>query len=214
MADVNWEKIKVEYITTDISLTQLADKHKVSRSSAARRSTKEKWVEQRERYKTKVTTKTVQKSANREANRLARLMDTTSKAIDVAAKAFEDADQFNRYIVEKREKYAFPTNSAEYDEDPPTDAAGLAALVSERQWTEEKVYAKIDTKALKDMTAVLKDLTALMRDFYNIPTPAQAEAQRIAAERLELDKRKAEAADSNTDGIEITFSAGEEEWNE
>ena len=29
-----------------------------------------------------------------------------------------------------------------------------------------------------------------MRDFYNIPTPAQAEAQRIAAARLAMDERK------------------------
>lgn len=214
MADVNWEKIKLEYITTDTSQTKLAKKYGVPLSNIARRCTKEKWVELRDNYKRDVTVKTAKKSANREANRLARLMDTTSKAIDVAVKAFGDPDQFNRYIVEKREKYAFPTNSAEYDEDPPTDAAGLAALVSERQWSEEQVFCKIDTKALKDMTAVLKDLTALMRDFYNLPTPAQEEAQRIAKERLELEKRKADAAKNDTDGIEVTFNAGEEEWNE
>lgn len=208
MADINWEKIKSEYITTDISLTKLANKHGVPRSSLARRSTKEKWVEQRERYKSKVITKTVEKSANREANRLARLMDTTSKAIDVAAKAFDDPEQFNRYIVEKREKYAFPTPGGDDGE------ADEAALISERQWSEEQVFSKLDTKAIKDMTAVLKDLTGLMRDFLNIPTPAQAEAQRIAAERLELEKRKVDASDNSNDGIEITFNAGEEDWNE
>lgn len=208
MADINWEKIKSEYITTDISLTKLANKHGVPRSSLARRSTKEKWVEQRERYKSKVITKTVEKSANREANRLARLMDTTSKAIDVAVKAFGDQDQFNRYIVEKREKYAFPTPSGE-DGD-----ADETALISERQWSEEHVFSKVDTKALKDMTAVLKDLTALMRDLYDLPTQAQAEAQRIAAERLELDRRKVDATDKDTNEIEITFNAGEDEWNE
>lgn len=214
MAEINWEEIKVEYITTNISQRKLADKYDIPLSNITRRSINEKWVEQREQYKSKVMSKTLDKSVNREANRLTRLMDTTSKAIDVAVKAFEDQQQFNRYIVEKKERYAFPTNSAEYDEDPPTDAAGLAALVSERQWVEEQIFAKLDTKALKDLTAVLKDLTGLMRDFYNIPTPAQAEAQRIAAERLELDRRKADAAESDTDGIEVTFNAGEEDWNE
>ena len=44
---------------------------------------------------------------------------------------------------------------------------------------------------------------------------AQAEAQRIAAERLELDKRKADAAENDANEIEITFNAaGSEEWNE
>lgn len=206
MADVNWEKIKVEYITTSISQRKLADKYDIPLSNITRRSINEKWVEQREQYKSKVTSKTVEKSANREANRLARLMDTTSKAIDVAARAFEDAEQFNRYIVEKREKYGFPVPSGDDEEE--------TSLIAEKTWSEEQVFSKLDTKALKDMTAVLKDLTALMRDLYNLPTQAQAEAQRIAAERLELDKRKAEAADSDTDGIEITFNAGEEEWNE
>lgn len=206
MANVNWEKIKVEYITTDTSLTKLADKYNVPRSNLARRSIKEKWVEQRKQYKNDVTMKTVRKTANKEAKRLARLMDTTAKAIEVAAKAFSDPEQFNRYIVERREKYGFPTATGE-DEDEPT-------LVSERTWSEEKVFDKLDTKALKDMTGVLKDLTGLMRDFYNLPTPAQAEAQRIAAERLEIEKRKVDAANNDTDSVEITLDAGPEEWNE
>ena len=207
MADVNWEKIKLEYITTDTSQTKLAKKYGVPLSNIARRCTKEKWVELRDNYKRDVTVKTAKKSANREANRLARLMGTTSKAIDVTVKAFGDPDQFNRYIVERKEKYAFPT-AGDGSEDEE------AALISERQWAEERIFSKIDTKALKDLTAVLKDLTGLMRDFYNLPTPAQAEAQRIAAERLELERRKADAAENDTDGIEVTFNAGEEEWNE
>lgn len=213
MAEINWEEIKLEYITTDTSQTKLAKKYGVPLSNIARRSTKEKWVELRDKYKRDVTVKTAQKSANREANRLARLMDTTSKAIDVAVKAFEDQQQFNRYIVEKKERYAFPTNSDEYDEDPPTDTTGLAALVSERQWVEEQIFAKLDTKALKDMTAVLKDLTGLMRDFYNIPTPAQAEAQRIAAERLELDRRKVENDEVTDTEVIVHFSGDIEEFS-
>ena len=56
----------------------------------------------------------------------------------------------------------------------------------------------MDTKALKDLTGVLKDLTGLVRDLYGIPTQAQAEAQRIAAERLELERKKAEAGSGGT----------------
>ena len=71
-------------------------------------------------------------------------------------------------------------------------------LVTERQWIEERTYQKVDTKALKDLTGVLKDLTGLVRDLYGIPTQAQAEAQRIAAERLELDRKKAEDGSTDT----------------
>lgn len=64
--------------------------------------------------------------------------------------------------------------------------------------TKEKIFEKVDTKALRDVVYMLKELTGMMRDFYNIPTPAQAEAQRIAAERLELEKRRVDA-DTNED---------------
>lgn len=181
MADHNWKKIKTEYITTDIGLRKLAEKNGVSLSAVGTRSKNEGWPALRKQYKDKTLTKTLEKSSTVEANRLARLMDTTTKAIDVAVKAFEDESQFNRYLVDRKEAYASPL----IDEDGET-------AISERSWTEEKIFSKVDTKALKDLTSVLKDLTSLMRDFYNIPTPAQAEAQRIAAERLELDRLKAD----------------------
>lgn len=173
-ADVDWVAIKAEYIATTISQRELAEKYGVSHSTIRRRCEKESWVAARERYERDVSAKVAQKNANKEVNRLSRLIDATTKAIDVAMEAFEDEKQFNRHIV--------------YESPLPG--------VSEAK---ERVFAKVDTKALKDLTGVLKDLTGLMRDFYAIPTPAQAEAQRIAAERLELEKRKADASDDDDD---------------
>ena len=175
---INWDAIKTEYITTHISLRDLAEKYGVSSSQVCVKSRTEKWVDQRESYRRKLTAKATQKAATRESNRLAKLIAATTKAVDVATKALEDDKQFNRYIVTE----------------------GLGVGITE---TSEKVFEKVDTKALKDLVSVIKDTTALLRDFYNLPTPAQAEAQRIAAERLEMDRKKADA-DSN-DGAEITI---------
>lgn len=200
----DWQSLRTEYITTDISYRKLGEKYSLNPTTIAERGKAENWVEERRRYRSKTLAKTLEKSANREANRLARLMDTTSRAIDVAVKAFEDEDQFNRYLIERREEYASPV----IEED------GEVAI-AQRTWTEEMKFRKVDTKALKDLTAVLKDLTGLMRDFYNIPTQAQAEAQRIATERLELEKRKADAsANESRDVIVVLDGAGPEEWNE
>lgn len=201
MAEVNWEDIKTEYITTDTSHRKLAKKYGVPLTTISHRSITESWVEKRNQYKSKVEAKTLEKSSTRDANRLARLMDTTTKAIDVAVKAFEDESQFNRYLIDRKEAYASPL----IDED------GEAAI-SERSWTEEKIFAKVDTKALKDLTAVLKDLTGLMRDFYNIPTPAQAEAQRIAAERLELDRLKADADRGAPEPVTVIMGGEADEY--
>lgn len=196
---VDWAPIRTEYITTKCSYRQLSEKYGVAIGNISKVSVREHWKEQREQFVQKAFKKAEEKAANKEANRLARLIDATTKAIDVAMEAFEDEKQFNRYMVEKKEKYAVPLEQED------------GTMIDERQWVEEKTFAKVDTKALKDLTGVLKDLTTLMRDFYNIPTPAQAEAQRIAAERLELEKKKTEA-DNTTDGIEIIFPGEAEDW--
>lgn len=174
MAD--WLAIKTEYITTDTSYRKLAEKYGLSRVQVGNVGKQEGWVDLRRKYLEETLTKTLDKTADMDSSRLARLMDTTSKAIDVVVGAFEDEQQFNRHII--------------------TDGIGEGATM-----TEERIFAKVDTKALKDLTSVLKDLTGLMRDFYNIPTPAQAEAQRIAAARLAMDQKKADA--SETDGPQI-----------
>ena len=163
MAD--WLKIKTEYITTDTSYRKLAEKYGLSRVQVGNVGKEENWVELRRQYLENTLTKTLEKTAETDSDRLARLMETTSRAIDVVVGAFEDEKQFNRHII--------------------TEGLGEGTTM-----TEERIFAKVDTKALRDLTTVLKDLTGLMRDFYNIPTPAQAEAQRIAAARLAMDERK------------------------
>lgn len=183
---IDWNTVKTEYVTTRSTYSQLSEKYHVSIGNISKVSRREGWREQRKKFEQKVFTKTANKAAAKEANHLARLMDATNKAIGVAMEAFEDDKQFNRYIV--------------------TDGLGGGATE-----TNERIFSKVDTKALKDLTGVLKDLTALMREYYNIPTPAQAEAQRIAAERLELDKRKVEA-DNNDSSIEVVISGEVEDW--
>ena len=181
---VDWNPIRTEYITTKCSYRQLSEKYGVSIGNISKTSVREHWKEKREQFTKKTFKKAEEKAANQEANRLARLITATTKAIDVAMEAFEDDKQFNRYIV--------------------TEGIGGGATE-----TTEREFAKVDTKALKDLTGVLKDLTALMRDFYNIPTPQQAEAQRIAAERLELDKKKVENNESADTEVVVKFMSGD-----
>ncbi|MCQ2316348.1 MAG: hypothetical protein MJZ85_06655 [Bacteroidales bacterium] len=178
---IDWLQIKTEYVTTKTTYSRLSEKYGVSMHQIHRVSAREHWVDQRKKYIEKCFRKTETAAMKREAKRLDRLIAATTKAIDVAMGAFEDDQQFNRYIVTE----------------------GYGPGMSE---VSEKVFAKVDTKALKDLTGVIKDLTCLMREFYNLPTAAQAEAQRIAAERLELEKRKADADTPDDGGIEIVFS--------
>ena len=184
---VDWEKIRLEYVTTRCSYRQLSEKYGVAIGNISKVSVREHWKEQRERFVHDVYKKAEEKEKRSQVDRLARLTKATTKAVDVAMKALDDEKQFNRYIISE----------------------GIGGGATE---TTEREFTKVDTKALKELTGVIKDLTALMRDFYNIPTPAQAEAQRIAAERLEIERKKAEA-DTTDDGIEIIIKGEAEEWS-
>ncbi len=187
MAEIDWSAIKTEYVTTDISQSKLAEKYGVRRATLCKHCNDEGWVKQREQYRTDACTKAYKKTVNSEADRLAKLINATRKMVDVAMGALDDEQQFNRYIV--------------------TENVGGGATQ-----TEERIFTKVDTKALKELTSVIKDLTGLMREFYNIPTPAQAEAQRIAAERFALEKHKAEEAERQDKTIEIVMSDELEEF--
>lgn len=169
---LDWDAVKTEYITTDTSQSKLAKKYGVSKTVIARKCAQEGWVQKREQYVSDMLAKTLRKHQERDVNRLCKLMDATEKLIDISLRAINDDQQYQRYIVTE----------------------GCGEGYSEAS---EKVFQKVDTKALKDTVSVLKELTSMVRDFYDIPTAAQREQRDINLARLEMDKKKAEAGDAS-----------------
>lgn len=96
---------------------------------------------------------------------------------EVIADIFTDAEQFKRHLI------------------PDGDYS-----------VKEKVFHKVDTKAIKDLTGALKDLAAVMRNIYDLPTVAEQSAMDLAAERLALEKSKADVVsdEDETGVVEIT----------
>ena len=88
-----------------------------------------------------------------------RLTEAVEKALKVVQDAFEDEKQFHRYLVK-------------------TKAGADGDL-------EERIFQKLDTKSLKEVTAVLKDLKAMVQE--------------------------ASGGDAQ---VRVVFEAGEESWNE
>lgn len=164
MKDLDWQAIKIEYITTDMSISKLAEKYGCPRSQIGKKCKQEAWVAQRRQFVDDVLTETVAHEVKKQSERLIRLMEATGRAIDVAMEALRDDRQFHRYVV--------------------TEATGPVTTVLEKQ------FDKVDTKSLKELVGILKELTALARDFDNVPTPAQAEQRRINDARLKLEERK------------------------
>jgi hypothetical protein len=50
---IDWHAIRAEYVTSNVSLGDLCEKYHVSKSPMYRRSSRENWVEERQRYEQK-----------------------------------------------------------------------------------------------------------------------------------------------------------------
>ena len=99
MANVDWIKIKNEYINTNISYRKLAEKYKVSKNQVANRAKDENWQELRKKQQDKIGTKLGQKTVkiivDAEVDRIGSLLtsaDTAQKKIDQALK------QLTKYV--------------------------------------------------------------------------------------------------------------------
>lgn len=188
----NWPAIKAEYITTDISYRDLAAKKGVAVNTLSARAKREKWVTQRRNYRDKLAEETVQKVASKKSTESAKKLATLQKAADnmgtVIAGIFDDLHQFNRYIVQ--EKKGFDTN------------------------TSEKIFEKVDTKAIKELSSAMRDIAYVLRNVYDIPTVQEQKAMDLADEKLQLDKKKAESDSDSDRAITVRLEGVVQEWAE
>lgn len=172
----SWEAIKTEYITGTISYRKLAAKWGVSFRTLAERAKREQWNALRSQHQTDIVTRTAQ-----------MVIDVTSATH--AGRLFE--------LQQAADKMAKAILSIFNDE-----AQFNRYIVGK----EEKVFQKIDTRAIKDLAWALKDLSCVMRNVYDLPTAQERQAMDIATERLKLEQKKADAVtveDSETGVIEL-----------
>lgn len=192
-ADIDLVALKTEYITGRDSYKTLAKRHGVSVNTLQRAATEQGWFNLRQQYRLEAVSRAVAAEQDNEVERLRKLMRATEAIQDVVVKAFGDDKQFNRHLVQ----------TEVYD---PDVGAALKDTV-------ERVYDKVDTRAIRDLTGAIKDLTYSVRNLYGLPTQAERESQRIAAERLNMDKRKNEQ-DGNADKTITVVLANAEELSE
>jgi len=184
----NWRKIETEYITTDISQRKLAEKYGVSYNTIKQKSAVGGWVEKKHEHHRNVTAKVRESIADAQARDLTDLIDCADKQLEVLKRMYEDEEQFNLHLVEVE------------DDDGKT--------------VEEKKFRKYDTRSMKDCVQMMEKLLGMFRDMHDMPNLAQRESQRIAAERLELEKKKAEQEQQTDPKIEVVFEGADvEEWS-
>ena len=190
---LDWEKLKSEYVTSDISTRALAEKHKIDKNSVAHHCKDEQWVKARKDYKARVSTRTIAKSCDKRANELSKVLDSSMLIRDRIFDAMSDPQQFNRYLVTKGRK------GGEFE-------------------TVEKVYDKVDTKAIREMTQALKAVEGLIRSLNNIPTEAEMQRLQLEREKFEMEKEKWErekAEQSQAHEVRVVFDTDDlEGWTE
>jgi hypothetical protein len=88
------------------------------------------------------------------------------------------------------------------------------------QVTEEEVFSKVDTKALRDVTAVIETLEKLKRSMYEIQRAHEMTKQRMGKRRLEIEEERLELAKQQADAtkpdkdIHVVIEGYEEGWSE
>lgn len=194
---LDWEKLKSEYVTSDISIKALSQKHKVDKNLIASHCKDEQWVKARKDYKMRVGMRTITKSCDKEstkrANELTGLLDSSYMLRDRIKDAIADPQQFNRYLVTKGRK------GGEFE-------------------TVEVIKDKVDTKAIRELTQSMKALEGLIRSLNNIPTEAEMQRLQLEREKFEMEKEKWErekAEQSQAHEVRVVFDTDDlEGWTE
>lgn len=81
MKQINWDDIRNEYITTNISYRKLAAKYDIPPGTLMKRAAKEKWNDLRKQKGSKAVAKTIEKTSDMAAERAANLMTATDMVL-------------------------------------------------------------------------------------------------------------------------------------
>lgn len=168
---MDWDAIKQEYISTNISQRELAEKYGVSVSSLGKRCASEGWSGLRKKFRKKVEKKTMEKISRKKACELAKIGDCADKLVRLIDDSLNDTATVRQTIVK--------IVPSEDDEDEAE--------------VEEYCLQKLDTKYLRQMTAAMKDLMEILRDVYGKPNTVERANMKNARERVEIERAKAAA---------------------
>lgn len=155
----DWNALKTEFVTGDISASALAKKHKINPATLYRHYQIERWSEAKREYLGNVMEKCADKAAYIAAVKLAQELDIANKLSGVLDDAVSDKKQFHRYIVTQK-----------------VEGGGTE--------TEERIFDKVDMKSLNNAIKALRSLEEIKSVMYGIVPPAQERKLRMEEERM------------------------------
>ena len=140
----NWPALKTEYVSGNISVKRLAEKHGIPLATVRQRAGVDGWSRAKTEYRARLEHKTTQKIAGLQAKALASEYKIADELSRVLRAALKDAKQFRRHIV--------------------TETEAGEKRVSER------VFEKVDMRALGEAAKALKVVEEVKRSLRGVLT--------------------------------------------
>ena len=103
MEKYDWNALKTEFITGEMSVSALARKHNISYSTLLYRYRTENWNELKKEYRNSVFEKCADNAAYIAAITLTKELDIANRLSEVLFDASMDEKQFNRYLVKGKD---------------------------------------------------------------------------------------------------------------
>ena len=172
----NWNRIRTEYITGDIGLRKLAEKHGVPFRTLADRSRGEKWVEQKKAHRNKTVTMACEKIAEKQSDQMADLM--TQAAGELLAKAMTAIGQLDKPITVHK-------HTLEVDGDKTTE-----------EWEEmSSLPGAVNVAGVRHLATALKDIAGVLG--LETELDRQEKEARIAKLRADAEAKKDDAGEDD-----------------
>lgn len=188
MADIDWNAIKTEYVTSNISIQKLAEKHGISAATVRKHSQPEKWAKERSKYGQKVVKTALARAGARDARRLQRLQHAGTRMCSELEKLMKAANN---------ELYTHVALEGEGE--------GRSSLVARK-------LEVVDDKKLLNITRSIDTMARAMRNLYDLQTAGERAQLEMAREALEIKRRAQESkeqADSTVDTIRVIIDGAD-----
>lgn len=174
---LDWDKLRTEYITGNLSYRDLADKYNVSLQAVRLHASPGGWYKERTEYRRKVARDAIKAASRKDSKILSTLLSSIDRMVKQIDRAMDDPEQMRLHVLR-------------------TDDGGET----------EEVLRKLNWQDARLMAATAKDLLTVSRDLLGIKSLAQIDADDLAAERLELERQKLTAgAEVDEEGTGVVY---------
>ena len=193
LSEKEWERVKTEYITSEISYRNLATKYGITYTRLQKRGNDEDWKTQRGEYKKNLLNKSIDLICEEQAEQIARALRIGNTMLE---KIEESLNEIDIMLVER---------TCKIKKTEMIDGEMADVERSTKEYDKKKVA--IDRAGLKQLSAVLRDL----KEIGIFRSELDKREQEARINKLRKDVEDDGKADTT---INVVFADGIEEYGD